>query len=397
MTYRVAVVGTGPDQDIQANNGVSTAYRHATGYHRLEDCQLTSCVDIDREHCEAFAETFTVERVYTDHRALLETEDIDIVSVCVPPGSHADIVKDCATLGDVEAVHCEVPMATTWDDCESMVSVCDSEDTQLSFNHHQRFSRPATEAKQHLDDGKIGELRRIEWSASNLFTAGSHRFDLGDYFTRGSPPRWALAGVDTDPDNRWYGALNEVMGVSQWEYDNGVQGFASTAEGGRETLVDAYLRLVGDEGIIEIQPEDGPALRMRTDGRWQRLDTNGETIYGRKRNWYEETFDRIAGTVLGQSRLGPRTAHDRTIEHVVSSLDAGVEPRVSGRRTLRGTELLYACWESARRRGRVDLPLEYVGNPLEALCMEKYGRVGGDSEPHHPRDETTGGYVSPDE
>lgn len=380
MAHSVAVIGVGPDPDTHARDGIAPAYRHAVGYHRLPSCELVGCTAAVPEHADSFARTFGVQSTYVGHRDLLATEAPEIVSVCTPPGTHAEIVSDCATTDGVAAVHCETPMATTWGDCLEVVATCEREGTQLSFHHRHRFALPVREAKRQLEDGAIGELRRIEWSARNLFDAGTHRFDLCDYFNRGSPPLWSLAGVDTDPDNRWYGALNEVMSVAHWEYGNGVQGYASTAEGNRETLVDAYLRLVGRDGTIEIQPENGPPLRIRTGGRWHRIDTDRETIYGREQGWYENAIAKIADTVRGDSRLGPPTQHDRTIDHVVGSLESGQEPLVSGRRALRGTELIYACWESARRRGRVDLPLEQVGNPLEALAIERYGGTDADQK-----------------
>ena len=92
----------------------------------------------------------------------------DIVSVCVPPGLHADIVIDCARTGVPEAIHCEKPMAKTWSDCREMVEVCEAEGVQLSFNHQKRFAGPVREAKWLLDDGAIGELERLEFGEEHL-------------------------------------------------------------------------------------------------------------------------------------------------------------------------------------------------------------------------------------
>ncbi|WP_321166856.1 hypothetical protein [Halorubrum sp. Ea8] len=74
----------------------------------------------------------------------------------------------------------------------------------------------------------------------------------------------------------------------------------------------------------------------------------------------------------------PQTHYERAIEHLVASLDAGEEPIISGRRVLRGTELTFASWESARRCGRAHLPLEIDDNPLEA--MYEAGQLGGLAE-----------------
>ncbi|MBM4083576.1 MAG: gfo/Idh/MocA family oxidoreductase, partial [Planctomycetes bacterium] len=43
------------------------------------------------------------------------------------------------------------------------------------------------------------------------------------------------------------------------------------------------------------------------------------------------------------------------------------EPELSARRALNATELIFACWESSRRRGRVDLPLDISDSPIEAM------------------------------
>jgi len=371
MTHRVAVIGTGADPDERTRDGFAMAYRHAPGYQRLDSCELVACADIVPEHAGAFAETFDVPGVYTDHERMLEAEDPDIVSICVPPAAHAELVIDCAESDSVRAVHCEKPMATTWGDCQRMVRRCEAQDTQLTIDHQRRFAQPVQEAKRLLEEDTIGRLRRLEWSEANLFDGGSHLFDLCDYVLDGQRPRWALAAVDTDPDNRWFGALNEVQAVAQWEYRDGTQGFASTAEDDRETLVDAYLRLVGEDGVIEIQSEEGVPLRVRMSGGWEDIDTGGESVYGPGGSRLRAVKSKLFSVVPGLETPEPPQSHyERAIAHLVTSLEEGTEPLTSGRRVLRGTELVFACWESARRRGRVDLPLEITDNPLEELCVQ---------------------------
>jgi len=55
------------------------------------------------------------------------------------------------------------------------------------------------------------------------------------------------------------------------------------------------------------------------------------------------------------------------VAHVVDCLDSAEEPLLSARRALTGTELIFGVYESARRRGRVDLPLDITDNPLVAM------------------------------
>jgi predicted dehydrogenase len=374
MTYRVAIIGTGPDPETQDRGGYAMAYRHAAGYQRLDSCSLVACADIVPENAQAFADHHDLTAVYEDHEAMLEAVEPDIVSVCVPPAVHADLVVDSAETPSVDAVHCEKPMATTWGDCRRMVSTCDAEGVQLTIDHQRRLSEPVQRAKGLLKDGEIGGLKRLEWSEVNLFDAGSHLFDLCDYFVGGARAEWVLAGIDCSHENRWFGALNETRAIARWRYADGTIGFASTAEDG-ETVVDAYLRIVGEDGVIEIQSEDGTPLRIRTDGEWTEIDTD-ENVYGPTPGLLHRGLDEVASLIPGApSPTPPPNHYERAIEHLVSSLQRESEPLFSGRRVLRGTELIFASWESARRRGRVHLPLDVEGNPLEE--MYEAGQLGG--------------------
>ncbi len=177
---------------------------------------------------------------------------------------------------------------------------------------------------------------------------------------------WILAGIDCTHENRWFGALNETRAIAQWQYADGTVGLASTAEEGT-TAVDAYLRVVGSDGVIEIQSDDGPALRIQTDGNWDVIDTD-ENVYGPTPGRVDVVINKLTDVVPGVAGPAkPPTHYEQAIEHLITSLSSGEEPIFSGRRVLRGTELVFGSWESARRRRRVHFPLEIDGNPLEEM------------------------------
>ncbi len=379
MSYEVAVVGTGSDPTERDRTGFAMAYRHAAAYRQRSDCTIIACADIDRSNAEAFGEHHGLPQaaIFEDHERMLAEAKPDIVSVCVPPAVHAEISLDCARAGIPEAIHCEKPMATEWGDCQEMVAVCARENVQLTIDHQRRFAKPVRRAKALLDDGAIGELRRFEWSEVNLFDAGAHVFDLCDLFVDGRAPAWILAGVDTSAERRWFGTLNSPQAIVHWGYEDGVQGIASTGDE-RPTAYDAYLRLVGTDGEMEIQPDDGPPLRLRTGGPWEGIDTEGEGLYG-------PTGSRLRGAVAlaermlpGRTSRGPeRPNYGRAIDHVIACLEEGCEPIISGATALRGTELIFGAWESARRRARVELPLDDVDNPLEDMFATNDPPIAG--------------------
>jgi UDP-N-acetylglucosamine 3-dehydrogenase len=55
------------------------------------------------------------------------------------------------------------------------------------------------------------------------------------------------------------------------------------------------------------------------------------------------------------------------VAHVVACLESGDQPVIGAENALNSTEIIFGVWESARRRGRVEFPLEIDDNPLEAM------------------------------
>jgi UDP-N-acetylglucosamine 3-dehydrogenase len=342
---RVGFIGTGRKPVRAGPQGYGMAHQHAAAYRALpEECAIVACADIVRENAEAFAAMWGVPPggVYTDAAAMLREQGLDVVSVCVWPHLHAPLVIEAAAAG-VRAIHCEKPMADTWGAARRMVAECERRGVRLTFNHQRRFGRPFRQAKALLEQGAIGELRRVEFGAGDLYDYGSHNFDLSAYFAGERPAVWVMAQIDYRVENLVFGAHNENQALAQWRYDNGVMGLAATGPGA--ALVGAHNRLVGTDGVIEIGPagNDLPVLRYRRGGGpWQAVDCGGEGLHG-------------PGYI------------ERAIADVVRAVREGGESELSGRHALRATEVIFACWESARRRGRVDLPLDVDDNPLQAM------------------------------
>lgn len=324
--------------------GSGVAYRHADGYRELDDCELVACVDIADGTAEAFAAEFELSEagVYGSHGAMLADADPDIVSVTVPPAFRADITIDCAKAG-VAAVHCGSPMADTWGAARRMAEECWRHDVQLTFNHQRRFGEPFRRAKGLLDAGEIGALRRVEFSVGTLYDYGTHGFDLSNYFAGDCPAEWVLAGIDYHEGDIASGTHNENQAVAVWAYGDGVHGLATTGDPGARA-VGCRNRLVGTDGVIEVGAEDAEAVvRVRRDGSgWEPLDTGGEGLRGR-------------------AYIG------RGIADLVDCLGADRKSELRAENALNATELSFGARESARRRGRVDFPLEIEDSPLAAM------------------------------
>jgi UDP-N-acetylglucosamine 3-dehydrogenase len=343
MSYTIAIIGTGPEPHNQVwGESAAMAYRHGWGYQQLEQCNLVACADLIYENAEAFADEFDINRdnIYEDYEQMLYDIEPDIVSIATPVPTHADIVVDIAKSEIPAAIHCEKPMAETWGDSQRMAIACDDHDIQLTFNHQRRFDPRWRDAKELLDNNEIGALQRLEIGGKNLFDFGTHLIDLCNLYNDEQSAEWVLAAVEYREENIRYGSHNENQSVAVWEYSNGVQGFASTGQVG-QTVVGCQNRLIGDEGIIEVNPSADDSLRInRFDG------------YG----WEAVALDEPEMTPI-----------DLGIEHIVKCLDMNEEPELGAANALSTMEIIFGAYESVRARGRVELPLDIKDNPLDAM------------------------------
>ncbi|MDF2439092.1 MAG: hypothetical protein JWN98_76, partial [Abditibacteriota bacterium] len=184
---------------------------------------------------------------------------------------------------------------------------------------------------------------RIEARTGNLYDWGTHWFDMMFFYNDETPVEWVIGQVDIREARRIFGAPLESQGLAYWKWKNDVYGLMTT---GFEAGPWAENKLIGSEGQIEVGVKDGPNLRI-----WGKDQSGWENV---------PTDDGLHGD------------HHITqaIADAVAALREGREPELSGRRALQATELIFATYESARRRGRVELPLDIEDSPLQAMLDE---------------------------
>jgi predicted dehydrogenase len=257
------------------------------------------------------------------------------VSVTVPPAIHADIVIGCARAG-VDAIHCEKPMALTWGGAREMATECWRRDVRLTFNHQRRFGQPFRDTQAMIEDGEIGDLQRVVFMWGNLYDQGTHAIDMCNKFNGETPDEWILAGLDYRDEDVRFGTHNENQIVGHWRYENGVHGLAATDRG--EDLYPGTWYVEGTDGAISVDLPDYAVDVRRA----------GET------DWTRTSYEREDLVTLA-------------VEDVVSAYREGRASELRAENALNATEIIFGGYESVRRRGRVDFPLEIDDNPLEEM------------------------------
>jgi predicted dehydrogenase len=193
----------------------SQAWRTA---HRVFDLPLRPAMRVlcgrDAESTAARAEQLGWDEAQTDWRAVVERDDIDLVDICTPGDSHAEIA--IAALEAGKHVLCEKPLANTIDEASAMVEAAErarSRGVRAMAGFNYRRVPAMTLASAWVADGRLGTIRQVravylqDWIADpefplvwrlqreragsgSLGDIGSHIVDLSQ-FVLGEP----LVGV----------------------------------------------------------------------------------------------------------------------------------------------------------------------------------------------------------
>ncbi len=328
-----AIIGVGRRKE---GVGFGMSYQHVRGLKQSPGVSVVALCDINLEAAKTFQAEHGGDRIYADYHEMLAKEHPDIVTIATWPHLHAEMVVAAAEAG-AKAIYCEKPMSTTFGESKRMLAACKKHGVVIAFGHQRRFD-PAYVATRHIiKSGVMGKLLRMDMVTDNMFDWGTHWFDMMFYYNDETPAEWVIGQIDLRGSRAIFGAMIEGQGLCQVKFVNDVRGFMVT---GHDSKLGYQHRIVGTDGVVEIGATGWDAVRTWFKGQTQ---------------WTE-----LAVTKLPDER----NAVAMGVMDLIDSLRTGREPELSGDRALRATELIFATYESSRRRGRVDLPLDVDDSAL---------------------------------
>jgi predicted dehydrogenase len=112
---------------------------------------------------ERAAQAYDIPEWCTDWRAVLSRNDIDVVDICTPPGTHAEIVAAAAQAG--KAIVCEKPLATSYADGRRAVDAATHAGVLHAIGFNYRRLPAVSLMKQLVEEGAVGrvQLFRTTW------------------------------------------------------------------------------------------------------------------------------------------------------------------------------------------------------------------------------------------
>ena len=268
--------------------------------------ELVAVADFVEEKRNEAAKAYGVTP-YKDYREMIEKEKLDAITVVTPDTMHADIAVTALEMGC--HVLCEKPMATTMEDCRKIVDVSNKHPEQiLMVDFHKRLDMYHVELERAIREGELGD---IQYGYAYMEDKIVVPRDWFKNWPVGSSPFWFI-GVHFVDLIRWVIKSNgkkvfatgrrdklKSLGVDFWDniqaqivFENGASFTVDggwTLPDGFEAIVNQGLRIIGSEGILEIDSQDrgaGACLKGKTQQSYnlgvyaEKQTPDGKIIYG---------------------------------------------------------------------------------------------------------------------
>jgi predicted dehydrogenase len=191
---------------------------------------IVAIADTDPVRARKLAERVGIPEVYSDFKQMLD-ENLDVVSICTPPITHASIALEAAK--QCRNILLEKPMATNLPEAEHLVEICNSNKVKLCVVHQYRFIPCVQSARRRIVSGRIGNIITIQLTAHPQFPMrwsdsawlydkwsllddfGVHLFDVLSYLTDASPLRISTFAHDSTGKMGFFDSIQVLIELGQ--------------------------------------------------------------------------------------------------------------------------------------------------------------------------------------
>jgi len=349
-TYRIAIIGCG---------GIASG-KHMPSLAKLSQVDMVAFCDIELERAQAAAAKFGKGEavVYERYEDVLKDGTIDIVHVCTPNDSHAEIA--IAALEAGKHVMCEKPMAKTAADARRMVEAAKRTGKKLTIGYNNRFRTDSQYLHKLCADGELGEIyyakahairRRAvpTWGVfldedkqggGPLIDIGTHALDLTLWMMNNYKPK-AVLGTSFHKLSQRENAANAwgPWDPAQFTVEDSAFGMITMQNG-------ATIMLESSWALNSLEVDEAKCTLCGTEGGADMKD--GLRLNGEKNSrLYTTNVELNSGGVAfyeGESESAPDLEMRLWIEAIAND----TEPVVTPEQACVVSEILEAIYESAR-------------------------------------------------
>jgi predicted dehydrogenase len=372
---RYAVVGAG-----------GIGHRHAEVASKLEEYELVAIADVVEERARELASKFNA-KAYTNYIEMLEKEQLDVISVCTPHPTHAEIAIEAMKRG--VNVLTEKPMAATVSQCLAMIREARKRGVKLGVVFQNRFESRIRKARKIVEAGELGDIYRA------LLRYVTYR-DMAYFMSAAWRGKWATegGGVLINQAVHYIDLFLWLLGKRPREV------FAYAATAGHDIEVEDLVSAVavfegGCQGVMQFSTLDRPDMtniELRGDKAMLLVETSPKRADQELRNEtsvyiYRNTppvrraiyasikpgASRITYTIEEVKPEEIFAGHAAVLYDFARAVLEDREPEVPGEEGIKSVELINAIIMSAVEHRPVEIPFDPARYDELLKRLEKLG------------------------
>ena len=267
--------------------------KHLPSLQQVPDVEAVAFCDLVIERAQAGAKQFggPDALVCTDYHDLLKRDDIDVIHVCTPNSTHAEIAIAAMKAG--KHVMCEKPMAKTAAEAKAMLETSRATGKLLTIGYQNRFREDSLFMKSLCDAGELGDIYlgkafatrrrgvptwgvfmdKEKQGGGPLIDLGTHALDLTLWMMGNYEPVSAL-GSTFDKIGKMGSPANSMgpWDPAKYEVEDSAFGLVKFKNGttvileaswALNTVIsnEAMTLLCGTKGGADMFPPEGPVVR----------------------------------------------------------------------------------------------------------------------------------------
>jgi predicted dehydrogenase len=338
--------------------GAISQRAHLPAFKKL-GVEVIAVADVDEKKACSCAKKFGIPHHFASFRELLG-QDLDLVSICTPNKTHAEISIESARAG--KNILVEKPMATSTRDADAIIQACEENGVKVCPVLNWRYIPCVIKAKRRIEDGRIGaivsghavghDFLPMAWSHGTWFyekwglleDVGTHIIDIVNVLVKSQLISATTKARDFTHNMPCHSHIQSLLSYSN---DAIVDLDLAWVTGTHEMTV----KLLGTAGTI--------ILDLRND---QIIETHGFTTPIEDLHNSISKLASVTWSVLkGEYFRGAILHHTQIIAEFVKSLETGGKPPITGEEARQVIETIEAIEKSEESAG--DLTLSTLSDP----------------------------------
>lgn len=166
---RIGIIGFG---------NMGSAHAHCIGNGKIKGLRLTAICDIDDRRRQIAKEKFPDILVAASCEELFESGVTDAVVIATPHYLHPDIGIKAFAAG--QHVLTEKPIAVSVSEGQRLIQAAKETDKVFAIMFNQRTNNLYRKAKELIEEGALGSLKRVVWIITNWYRTQSY-YDSGTW------------------------------------------------------------------------------------------------------------------------------------------------------------------------------------------------------------------------